>query len=105
MGIKVIVHATKGYVTRIYAEGHDHNLPAWEEEITEDFDDIIRHFEDDPERCKLVGEARWLWMRITKSNFAQIKNREKRGFEPVTDSGAVGPTNQSPLPSRWTALT
>lgn len=70
-------------ITRIYSRGHDNNLPAWEEEVADLLQDICRAFRD-PGDCKLVGEAKWLYMRFTKSNRAVIKPEPFAGAEAVT---------------------
>lgn len=70
-------------IARVFSLGHDNNLPAWEEEAAERLQEICSHF-DDPGDCRLVGEAKWLYMRITKSNRAVIKPDPFDGAEAVT---------------------
>ena len=70
-------------ITRLYSPGHDGNLPAWEEEAAEVLPGICKHF-GDPGDCHLVGEARCVYMRFTKSNRAVIKPEPFDNAEPVT---------------------
>jgi hypothetical protein len=70
-------------IVRLYSLGHDSNLAAWEEEAAEKLSDICFNIRD-PGDCHLVGEARWLYMRFTKSNAAVIKPDPFKGAEAVT---------------------
>lgn len=70
-------------ICRIYSAVHDTNLAAWEEDVAEKLANICLHF-GDPGDCKLVGEAKWLYMRFTKSNRAIIKEFEFEGAEKIT---------------------
>lgn len=70
-------------ICRIFSAGHDANLPAWEEEVTEHLADICFNFGDRGD-CKVVGEAKWLYMRFTKGNRAIIKDFEFEGSEKIT---------------------
>ena len=58
------------YVSRLYTEGHEDNLAAWEEEVRDDFDEIIRYFGDDPNDCYLRGEVKCVWM--TRHRYPKI---------------------------------
>ena len=58
------VLSARRYVTQIFVEGVDRNLPAFEEDIREHFEALIRAFGDDPEKCHIRGEAKWMWMRF-----------------------------------------
>lgn len=72
------------YISRIYSLGWDNNIGAWQEEVEESFADICREHRDDPDKCMLVGEARWLWMRFSASNLATVKPDEFKGAQQVT---------------------
>lgn len=71
-------------IARIYSTGHDNNIEAWAEEVAEEFDSFCRFHGDDPAACQLVGEAKWVWMRFSKSMIATVKEYEFQGAEPVT---------------------
>ncbi len=70
-------------ICRVFSDGHDSNLPAWEEEAAEKLSDICFNAGDRGD-CHLVGEAKWLYMRLTKSNRAIIKEFEFEGAEKIT---------------------
>lgn len=71
-------------ITRIYSEGWDSNIAAWQEEVEEHFDAICRYYGDDPKSCKLVGEAKWVWMRFSAKMVAKISEQEFKGASQVT---------------------
>lgn len=83
----VLIHAQKGYVRYIYCMGHQ-PLDALEDELRESFADIIFDAGDDPKKCQLVGEMKWIWLRFTPSRMAIIKQFDdelgKQDFAPVT---------------------
>ncbi len=72
-------------IVRVYSLGHDNNLPGWEEEVAEKLPYICFNLRDKGD-CHLVGEAMWMYMRFTKSNYAVIK--------PIPFDGAVAVTMQ-----------
>lgn len=38
---KVLINTCRGYIIRIYSEGFDTNIGAWEEEVRENFEAIL----------------------------------------------------------------
>lgn len=71
-------------VTRLYSEGWDANIAAWQEEVEEHFEEIIRYYGDEPKSCRLVGEAKWVWMRFSINRVAKISEQEFKGASQVT---------------------
>lgn len=71
-------------ICRIYSDGWDSNIAAWEEEVREAFDEFCEFVGDDPKACEIVGEAKWVWMKFTKSRRAQISLEEFPGASQVT---------------------
>jgi hypothetical protein len=71
-------------ICRIYSPGWDTNIDGWAEEVAEAFESFCRFHGDDPAACKLVGEAKWVWMRFSKSMAATVKEDEFAGAERVT---------------------
>jgi len=71
-------------IVRIYSEGWDNNLGAWTEEVTEVFDELCRFYGDDPGACRIVGDARWLWMRFSRNMVATVKAEQFNGSKQVT---------------------
>ncbi len=82
---RILINANRDNVriSRIYSLGHDNNLLAWEEEVSDKLQDICFYL-GDPGNCHLVGEAKWLYMRLTKSNRAIIKDFAFDGAEKIT---------------------
>lgn len=81
---RVARDGARGYLVRIYSEGWDKNIGAWQEEVSEQFAEICRHFGDDPEKCELVGEAKWLWMRFSPKLIATVCPEEFNNASQVT---------------------
>lgn len=65
--VEAVFNVEKGYVIRLFTEGHDGNLFAWQEEVEELFPKIIERHSDDPSACHLRGEAKWVWLRFYRS--------------------------------------
>lgn len=42
-------------ITRIYSDGWDENIGAWQEEVAEVFNELCRFYGDDPQSCRLVA--------------------------------------------------
>ena len=71
-------------ICSIYVECVDPNPLAWREEVEENFRSICLHFGDNPDECRIVGEARWMWLRIGKTNRATVREEQFKDAKQVT---------------------
>lgn len=70
-------------ISRIYSDDWDNNLGAWTEEAAE-LIAAINESQGDDEHFKLVGEARWVWLRIGSTGRCEIQPEQFKGAREVT---------------------
>ena len=83
-GVTALFSGKTNRICRLFSNGWDPNLAAWTEEIQENFAEICEHFGDNAAECQLRGEAKWMWIRFSKSRIARIEETEFDGAEKVT---------------------